>query len=105
MLNKTLVYRIVGCTAWVFSIAIVAYLWTVLGQRGIKADAAGTIGHATSFELMLGALVVPLAIASVVLLHKANKIDSRYKTNLLVFQMGITAIGVIYCIFIAFMTT
>lgn len=105
MLNKVLVYRVVGCVAWIFSTAIVAYLWTVLGQRGAEADAAGATGYTTSFELMLGALVVPLAIASVVLLHKANKIDSRYKTNLLVFQMGITAIGVIYCIFIAFMTT
>jgi hypothetical protein len=54
---------------------------------------------------MLGALVVPLAIASVVLLHKASKIDPRYKTSLLVFQMSVTAAAIVYCIFIAFMTT
>jgi hypothetical protein len=105
MLNKVLVYRVVGCVAWIFSTAIVAYLWTVLGQRGAEADAAGATGYATSFELMLGALAMPLAIVSVVLLHKANKIDSRYKTSLLVFQMSVTAAAVIYCIFMAFMTT
>lgn len=104
MLNKTLVYRIVGCMAWIFSTAIVTYLWTVLGQRGIKANAAGTTGHTASFELMLGALAVLLAISSAVLLHKANKIDPRYKTSLMVFQLGVTA-AIVYCIFIAFMTT
>jgi hypothetical protein len=105
ILNKTLVYKIVGCMAWIFSTAIVAYLWTILGQRGMNADAAGTTGYTTSLELILGILVVPLAITSIVLLHKANKIDSRNKTNLMVFQMSVTAAGVIYCIFIAFMTT
>lgn len=105
MLNKTLVYKIVGCMAWIFSTAIVAYLWTVLGQRGIRADATGAAGYTKPLELMLGILVVPLAVASIVLLHKASKIDSRYKTNLMIFQMSVTAAAVIYCIFIAFMTT
>lgn len=79
MLNKTLAYRIVGCTAWVLSTAIVVYLWTVLGQRGIAADAANTTGYTTPLEFILGTSTAPLAVASIVLLHKANKLDPRYK--------------------------
>lgn len=46
-------------------LAILAYLWWELGNKGLKADATGTSGSTTPLEMLLMVVGFGLVVASV----------------------------------------
>jgi hypothetical protein len=52
-------------------ILLLAYLWKVLGDRGLYADATGTGGYTTVVEIIIGMLGVLLLVGSVIVLMRA----------------------------------
>jgi len=61
----------------VTGIVIMIYLWKVLGERGMYADATGTGGYTTVNEVLLGLLGFVLLAGSIVGLLVRRKLLSK----------------------------
>lgn len=103
--NKSYMYTVAGYAAALASSVIVMYLWTVLGNRGMYADQTGTAGYTTGLELFLGASIIPLVIASIILLYLGHKISSKYEKFTLIFIIGLAGVTILYCVTSALLTT
>lgn len=104
-LYKPLLYRALGCLSGLVSGAIIIYLWTVLGDRGINADRTNTSGYMTSLEAVLFVLIIPLAVVSIILLLKADKCTTRYRLFTPIFIICTVLVILLYCITTAFLTS
>ncbi len=103
-MKKEGTYRIVGVVTGLMAALDVMYLWTILGQRGLHADATHTNGYVTSTEILLMLLAPLCVVGSIIAISKAKKIDARHKLYLTWYQAIIVSVTILYCIIIALLT-
>lgn len=60
-----IVVNVIASTLIVLSLAGLAYLFVIFGDRGLNADAQGTAGYTTSGEMLLLVLCALGIIASI----------------------------------------
>lgn len=62
------------------SLASLVYLWIILGERGLEADANGTAGYTTTSEVLLGGLAIlglGCSVVMYVIIFNARIADRR----------------------------